>query len=146
MPTEKDVDAHRGMAKNGPMVRYSAQVKNMPYFLPTRLLICISPSLRLMPMEATPSSGMPTPVIKNPTIAGHTLAPAFWPISAGKIRLPAPKNSPNSMLPTAMVSEKLNRFFIPFSPPFVNSPVPFIALKYSTLCANMQIKFAFCPH
>ena len=28
-PTVKEVVAQRGMAKNGPMVRYSAQVKNM---------------------------------------------------------------------------------------------------------------------
>ena len=27
MPTENDVDAQRGIAKNGPIVRYSAQVK-----------------------------------------------------------------------------------------------------------------------
>ena len=30
MPTVYETVAHRGMAKNGPMVRYSAQVKNSP--------------------------------------------------------------------------------------------------------------------
>ncbi len=38
MPTVKEVAARRGMAKNGPMVRYSRHEKNAPYFLPTVLL------------------------------------------------------------------------------------------------------------
>ena len=77
MPTEKDVDAQRGIANNGPIVRYSAQVNTLPYVFPTLLLISSNPSLRLIPSEATPRSGIPTPVMRKPIIAFHTFAPAF---------------------------------------------------------------------
>ena len=76
MPTVKDVEAQRGMAKKGPMVRYRAQVKKMLYRGLTRPAISCRPLLRLMPCAATPRRGMPTPVISRPTMAGHTLRPA----------------------------------------------------------------------
>ena len=59
-----------------------------------------SPELRLSPRAATPSRGSPTPVMQNPAMAGHRLAPAICPMWTGKIRFPAPKNRPNSILAT----------------------------------------------
>ena len=47
----------------------------------------------------TVSSGKPTPVSKNPIIAGQKFSPAFWPSMGGKIKLPAPKNKENSIRP-----------------------------------------------
>ena len=83
----------------------------MPYRLPTRLLRASRPLSRLTPSAATPSSGRPTPVNKKPTAAGHMCDPAICPMETGKIRLPAPKNKPNSMLATTMISRKVS-FFI----------------------------------
>ena len=57
MPTVKDVEAQRGMAKKGPMVRYRAQVKKMLYRELTRPAISCRPLLRLMPCAATPRRG-----------------------------------------------------------------------------------------
>ena len=48
-------------------------------------------------MAAMPSRGSPTPVRQKPATAGQTAEPACWPMWTGKIRLPAPKNRPNSM-------------------------------------------------
>lgn len=39
----------------------------------------------------TPSIGNPTPVIKNPIVAGKVLPPANWPILTGNIKFPAQK-------------------------------------------------------
>ena len=77
MPTVKEVVAQRGIAKNGPIVRYSAQVKKYPYGRPMWLLSSNRPLLRLMPSAATPSSGRPTPVMMKPMSAGHMLRPAI---------------------------------------------------------------------
>ena len=65
-----------------------------------------------MPSAATPSRGSPTPVTSSPADAVSTRLPASCPIDAGKIRLPAPKNSPNSILPTASSSRKESFVFI----------------------------------
>ena len=94
------VAAQRGMANSGPMVKYSAQVKNTLYAPPTLPESSISPSLRLMPMATTPKSGRLTAVINKPMVAGKMFFPAYCPTVGGNIRLPAPKNKPNSM--TAM--------------------------------------------
>ena len=118
----------------------------MPYFLPACELISKRPSLRLIPSAATPKSGMPTPVIKNPRIACQICAPAACPINTGKIRFPAPKNRPNSMLPTTIVSEKRNCFFIILSRfPSMN----FRALAWCRECiyysrVSLQRQFRFC--
>ncbi len=111
-PMVKLVAAQRGMAKSGPIVRYSAQVKNTPYPFPTRLLMASRSSERLMPNAATPMSGRPTAVTMKPNAATKEFAPASWPMCTGKIRFPAPKNNPNSMLATAMSCRKFNLSFI----------------------------------
>ena len=103
-PTEKEVLAHRGMANSGPMVRYSRVQKKVPYFFPTLSARDTTPSHRLMPKATTASMGMPTAVINTPRKAIHRLLPASMPIFAGKIRLPAPKNMPNSILVMVTVS------------------------------------------
>ena len=115
-----DTVAQRGIAKKGPMVRYSAQVKNMAYGRPTLLLKSKRPLLRLMPSAATPRSGRPTPVMSKPQMAGKSCAPASCPIRTGKIRLPAPKNKPNSMLAieTYSLTERLFFMKLLFLPEF----------------------------
>src|SRR5699024_3366465 len=87
-------------------------VKNLPYRCPTRLLRPRSPSSRLIPSAATPRSGSPTPVIRKPAAACHILLPASCPMDTGKIRFPAPKNIPKSMLATHTVSFLLSDLFI----------------------------------
>ena len=62
--------------------------------------IVTCPPERLMPSAATPSSGRPTPVMRRPRIASQTFEPAIWPRCTGKMRLPAPKKRPKSMLAT----------------------------------------------
>ena len=111
-PTENGTVAQRGTAKNGPMVRYSAQVKNTPYRQPTRLLSSARPPQRLMPNATTPNSGRPTPVTNRPITAGQRWLPACCPIETGKIRFPAPKNRPNSILVMVTVSRNVRFFFI----------------------------------
>ena len=119
-PTVNDTVAQRGIAKKGPIVRYSAQVKNMAYGRPTLLLRSKRPLLRLMPSAATPRSGRPTPVMSRPQMAGKSCAPASCPIRTGKMRLPAPKNKPNSMLAieTYSLTERLFFMKLLFSPKF----------------------------
>ena len=68
-PMVKLVAAQRGIAKSGPIVRYSAQVKNTPYPFPTRLLMARRSSERLMPNAATPMRGRPTAVTMKPIAA-----------------------------------------------------------------------------
>ena len=68
-PMVKLVAAQRGIAKSGPIVRYSAQVKNTPYPFPTRLLMASRSSERLMPNAATPIRGRPTAVTMKPSAA-----------------------------------------------------------------------------
>ena len=70
------------------------------------------PVERLMPRAATPSRGIPTPVMNSPTKASHTLLPACCPKATGKIRLPAPKNIPKSILATETYSRKESFVFI----------------------------------
>ena len=96
-PVVKDTVAHLGMANSGPMVRYSRQVKKMPYPLLTLPARVCKPSEWVMPMAATPKTGIPTAVMIKPIMAGMAFRPAICPRWTGKIRLPAPKNMPNSV-------------------------------------------------
>ena len=116
IPTVKETEAHRGVAKNGPIVRYRAQVKKMPNFFPTLLASPCRPFSRLMPRAATLRSGSPTPVTRNPAAACHIFLPAICPIDTGKIRFPAPKNIPKSILATKIVSLNVNFFISQISP------------------------------
>ena len=136
MPTVKDVEAQRGMAKKGPMVRYRAQVKKMLYRGLTRPAISCRPLLRLMPCAATPRRGIPTPVISRPTMAGHTLRPAWLPRKMGKIRFPAPKNRPNSMVAMKNCWLKVSRLLCVF---IIHSP-NLIACQYNTIFGGRQEK------
>ncbi len=58
-----------------------------------------SPSLREMPMDMTPSRGMPTAVMRRPNRARGRAEPALAPRIRGKIRFPAPKNRPKRVEP-----------------------------------------------
>ena len=78
-------------------------------------LSSIRPSLRLMPMAAMPRRGRPTPVMTKPMIACHIFFPASCPMYAGKIRFPAPKNRPKSMVAMSTFSFFVNRSFIPIT-------------------------------
>ena len=75
-PTVKEVLAQRGMAKRGPMVRYSSVQKNTLYFRETFPASSTTPSLRLMPRATTASMGMPTAVMNTPAKALQKLLPA----------------------------------------------------------------------
>jgi len=55
---------------------------------------------------------MLTPVMIKPMIAGRTLLPASCPKWTGKIRFPAPKNIPNRVLATIIVSFIVSFVFI----------------------------------
>ena len=79
---------------------------------PIRLLSSRSPFSRLIPSAATPRMGSPTPVRRNPADACHTSAPASCPMETGKIRFPAPKKSPKSMLAITSDCRKFNFFVI----------------------------------
>lgn len=61
------------------------------------------------PRALTPSNGSPTAVIINPIMAGYRLLPDCCPSISGKIKFPAPKNSPNSIEP--IVNSCLNVSF-----------------------------------
>ena len=76
-PTVNDVVAQRGTAKNGPIVRYSRQVKPSEKPRLTFSPISYSPLERLMPSAATPMSGRPTPVIRKPAAACQICRPAI---------------------------------------------------------------------
>lgn len=52
------------------------------------------------PTATMPSTGRPMPVTRKPTMAGTTASPACRPSNGGMIRLPAPKNIENSVMPT----------------------------------------------
>ena len=65
-----------------------------------------------MPMAATPKMGMPTAVTIKPMMAGMTFRPASWPRWTGKIRLPAPKNIPNSVPATRIFCRMVNFFTV----------------------------------
>ena len=111
MPVVYESDPHLGIANSGPMVRYSAAVNNLPYFAPTLLDSCSKLSLLVLPIAATAKIGMVTAVMQKPKIAGQALLPAICPRWTGNIRLPAPKNMPNSVLATTMVSFMLSLLF-----------------------------------
>ena len=67
-----------------------------------------------IPIARIPRNGSPTPVIKNPIIAGVRFVPAYCPSSAGKIKFPAPKNNANSIVP--MTKYDLNGNFVSIIP------------------------------
>ena len=50
--------------------------------------------------------------MRKPAAACQIWLPAICPMDTGKIRFPAPKNMPNSMLATNMVSLKVSFFII----------------------------------
>ena len=60
------------------------------------------------PIAKIPRNGNPTPVIKNPKIAGHKFVPAYCPSCAGKIKFPAPKNNANNITPMTKYDENGN--------------------------------------
>ena len=80
IPTVNEVVAQRGIAKNGPIVKYRAEVKKIAKNGLTLLEREYSPSLLLAPSAATPSSGSPTPVITKPITAGRKFRPASCPM------------------------------------------------------------------
>lgn len=95
----KAVEEVRGMARNGPMVRYMSPMNTEANSGLTR-----PASSRTPPHTATatmPSTGSPMPAARKPAIAGIAASPACRPSSGGRMRLPAPKNIENSMPPTA---------------------------------------------
>lgn len=102
----------------------------------TRPAISCRPLLRLMPCAATPRRGIPTPVISRPTMAGHTLRPAWLPRKMGKIRFPAPKNRPNSMVAMKNCWLKVSRLLCVF---IIHSP-NLIACQYNTIFGGRQEK------
>ena len=112
IPVVKETVAHLGIAKNGPIVRYRTVVNRTPNRPETLLLSCSRSSLCVLPKAATARIGMLTAVIIKPIIAGHELLPASCPRCTGKIRLPAPKNIPNKVLATTIVSLSDNFVFI----------------------------------
>ena len=67
-------------------------------------------------MPTTANRGIPTPVIQKPMRAYQTFTPEFCPIEAGKIKLPAPKKSANSINPIGiyLVATFLLLMFFPF--------------------------------
>jgi len=115
IPTSNATVAVRGIANSGPIVRYSRQVKTMEYRELTGLPISYKLSLSERAEATIPNTGNPTPVIKNPMVASGILLPAACPIFTGKIKLPAPKNSPNN-------NEPINMFCLKFSLSFKSSP------------------------
>ena len=77
IPTVNEVVAQRGIAKNGPIVKYRAEVKKIAKNGLTLLEREYSPSLLLAPSA---SSGSPTPVITKPITAGRKFRPASCPM------------------------------------------------------------------
>ena len=67
-----------------------------------------TPSAWVIATANTDNKGSNTPVIKNPTAAVPQFAPASCPKCNGKIRLPAPKNKPNSKEATTRQSFHVN--------------------------------------
>ena len=94
----KAVELVRGMAKHGPMARYTAATKNSPN------LGCTRPaSSRAVPASATaikPITGRPMAAIKKPIMASGVAVPAWSASNGGMMRLPAPKSIENRAMPT----------------------------------------------
>ena len=80
----------------------------------------------------TPKNGKPIPVTKKPRFAQKISAPASCPIWTGNIRLPAPKNRPNSMEPMNRFSLNDNFFDIENSFTFL------YFVKSNKLCDELQ--------
>lgn len=68
-----------------------------------------------IPIAMIPKKGKPIAVIKKPMLAWKIFSPADWPKCIGNIRLPAPKNKPNSNEPIYKFSLKLSLFFMMIS-------------------------------
>ena len=103
-------------------------MKKTLYLPPTLPARSVRPLERLIPRAATARRGMPTPVIRKPITAGHTLNPATCPMYTGKIRLPAPKNMPKSMLVIDTVSATVS--FVLLRLLFIISPSNEKAIGY----------------
>ena len=73
------------------------------------------PSLRETPMATMPMSGRPTALTIMPAMATPRSCPAAAPRMSGKMRLPAPKNRPNSMDASVTSSGAVKRVFIRYS-------------------------------
>ena len=94
----KAVELVRGMARHGPIARYTAATKNSPN------LGCTRPaSSRAVPASATaikPMTGRPMAAIRKPSMASGVAEPACSASSGGIMRLPAPKSIENRAMPT----------------------------------------------
>ena len=94
----KAVELVRGIARHGPMARYTAATKNSPN------LGCTRPaSSRAVPASATainPMTGRPMAAIRKPSMATGVAEPACSASSGGIMRLPAPKSIENRAMPT----------------------------------------------
>ena len=94
----KAVELVRGMARHGPMARYTAATKNSPN------LGCTRPaSSRAVPASATaikPMTGRPMAATRKPSMATGVAEPACSASSGGIMRLPAPKSIENRAMPT----------------------------------------------
>ena len=99
-------------------------MNSLPYQPDTLFESSIRLSLWVFPIAATARIGIVTAVIQKPSIAGHELLPAICPRCTGKIRLPAPKNIPNSVLATTMVSFIVSFLFITMLAPFKIAAMP----------------------
>ena len=109
-----EVEAVLGMARQGPMERYTISVKIKENLSPA---LCESV---LMPPErataATPKTGKPIALTAKPIKASTVLVPACAPKRGGNIRFPAPKNIENKVMPTNKQSrlESLFKKITPF--------------------------------
>ena len=85
----------RGMARQGPMERYTRMVNTMANTGCTRLASLSRPPA--CATATTPAMGRPTALTARPAKAGQRFTPACAPRCGGKIRFPAPKNMENSV-------------------------------------------------
>ena len=106
----------RGMARQGPMERYTRMVNTVANTGCTRPASLSRPPARAT--AVTPAMGRPTALTARPAKAGQRLVPACAPRCGGKIRFPAPKNMENSvkltksrLLPESFCIGQTPRFF-----------------------------------
>ena len=106
-PISNETVAVRGVAKKGPMVRYTAMARTRPAMRPMGLVkVSRPPPTRAS--ATTPSSGRPTPVSKKPAEAPSRFSPAAMPTMGGKMMLPAPRKRAKVMKPRARMSRVLS--------------------------------------
>ncbi len=94
-----DTVAVRGIAKNGPIVKYSTTENTRPNSGCTRFPKSRKPLLPDKPIARIPMNGKPIAVTRKPIKAHQNCVPAICPSSIGKIKFPAPKNIPNNIVP-----------------------------------------------